>query len=92
MAILDISVVIDLVRARKPVDGDITVVTYVEYPRIIYYKGFQGTIIFPDTEDYTIAHKLQLKPVEHGTPQQFPDPAMAVTAVNGQGKTRNQEY
>ncbi len=82
MTILDTSIIIDLVKARKPVhDDDITVVTYVEYPKIVYYKGFHGGIIFPTTEAYTIAHKLQLRLMEQGRPQQFSDLPAAAIAV-----------
>lgn len=45
--ILDTSAVIERVRARRPVVEDITAVTLVEYPRIIYYKHFSGGVIFP---------------------------------------------
>ncbi len=47
MTILDTSIVIDRVREKKPINEDITTVTFVEYPRIIYYKYFYGGIIFP---------------------------------------------
>jgi predicted nucleic acid-binding protein len=38
MTILDTSVTIDRIRSRKPIDEDITAVTFIEYPRIVYYN------------------------------------------------------
>lgn len=38
--IFDTSTVIAYVRMRKEIYDKITAVTYVEYPRIIYYRGF----------------------------------------------------
>ena len=47
MTVLDTSIVIDKVRLRKPINEDITVVTLVEYPKIVYYKYFYGGVVFP---------------------------------------------
>ena len=81
MTILDTSIVIDLVRERKPVNANITIVTLVEYPRIVYYRGFSGNIIFPKKRDYILAHTLQLKLMEHGKSQQFSDLLIAAIAI-----------
>ncbi|MEB3778925.1 MAG: type II toxin-antitoxin system VapC family toxin [Desulfurococcales archaeon] len=80
MTILDTSIVIDRVRGRKPIVEDITVVTLVEYPRIVYYKHFRGNVIFPVEQDYLTAHKLQL--LERGQPQAFADLLIASIALN----------
>ncbi len=82
MTILDTSIVIDRVRQREPITEDITVVTLVEYPRIIYYKRFQGGIIFPIEQDYLTAHKLQLKLLQRGRPQAFADLLVSSIAIN----------
>ncbi len=66
MTILDTSIVIDRVRKREPITEDITVVTLVEYPRIVYYKHFRGNVIFPVEHDYLTAHKLQLQLLKKG--------------------------
>jgi hypothetical protein len=58
--ILDTSAVIERVRARKPIAEDITAVTLVEYPKIIYYRHFSGGMVFPVYEEYIVAHRLQL--------------------------------
>ncbi|MFZ8810548.1 MAG: hypothetical protein ACO2PN_20875 [Pyrobaculum sp.] len=70
--ILDTSAVIERVRARKPVTEDITAVTLVEYPKIIYYRHFSGGVVFPVYEDYIVAHRLQLALIGLGKPQALP--------------------
>jgi hypothetical protein len=44
-------------------------VTFIEYPRIVYYKHFGGRVIFPMRGDYLLAHKLQLALLKIGGPQ-----------------------
>jgi hypothetical protein len=44
-------------------------VTFIEYPRIVYYKHFGGRVIFPLRGDYLLAHKLQLALLKIGGPQ-----------------------
>jgi len=73
MTILDTSVVIDKVKSRELIKEDITVVTLVEYPRIIYYKHFYGGTIFPARQDFILTHKLQLELLKIGGPQAFSD-------------------
>ena len=94
MTILDTSIVIDRVRERKPITEDITVVTLVEYPRIVYYKYFQGNVIFPVEQDYFTAHKLQLQLLERGQPQAFADLLVASIALNRGERliTRDQDF
>jgi predicted nucleic acid-binding protein len=78
--ILDTSAVIERVRARKPITEDITAVTLVEYPKIIYYRHFSGGVVFPVYEDYIVAHRLQLALI--GKPQAFSDLLVAAVAIN----------
>jgi len=47
MTILDTSIVIEKVKSREPIKEDITVITMVEYPRIVYYKHFYEGVVFP---------------------------------------------
>ena len=84
--ILDTSVVIERVRRREPITEDITVVTLVEYPRIVYYKRFSGGILFPVEDDFLVAHRLQLQLLEMGRPQAFADLLVASIAL-GRGET-----
>ena len=55
MTIYDTSVVIDRARKGERIDGDVTAITLVEYPRIIYYRKFEGDIKFPVREDYSLS-------------------------------------
>jgi len=82
MTIFDTSVVVSRVKLRKPINEDITVVTLVEYPRIIYYKHFYGGVIFPIRQDFILAHKLQLELLKIGKPQAFSDLLVAAIALN----------
>ncbi len=86
MTILDTSIVIERVRDKKPISEDITAVTFVEYPRIIFYKYFYGGIIFPIRDDFILAHKIQLELLRAGRQQAFADLLVASIAVN-----RNEE-
>ncbi len=81
MTILDTSIVIERVRARKSIEEDITVVTLVEYPRIVYYKRFYGGVVFPVEQDYFTAHRLQLQLMRRGRPQAFADLLVASIAL-----------
>ena len=82
MTILDTSIAIDRVRERKPIWEDITAVTLVELPRIIYYKQFHGGIIFPIRDDFILAHRIQLELLRIGKPQAFADLLVASIALN----------
>ncbi len=82
MTILDTSIVIDRVRDKKPIQEDITAVTFVEYPRIIFYKHFYGGIIFPIRDDFILAHRIQLELLRMGKPQAFADLLVVAIAIN----------
>ena len=82
MTILDTSIVIDRIREKKSIQEDITAVTLVEYPRIIFYKHFYGGIIFPIRDDFILAHRIQLELLRVGKPQAFADLLVAAIAVN----------
>jgi len=82
LTILDTSIVIDRIREKKSIQEDITAVTLVEYPRIIFYKHFYGGIIFPIRDDFILAHRIQLKLLRAGKPQAFVDLLVAAIAVN----------
>lgn len=61
MAVLDTNVVIERIKRREEIRENTTAVTFVEYPKIVYYKKFYGKILFPDVEDFMLAHKTQNK-------------------------------
>lgn len=82
MTLLDTSVAVDRAKSRIPINEDITAVTLVEFPRIIYYKLFKGKVTFPIRHDFILAHKLQLGLLEVGKPQAFSDLLVASIAIN----------
>jgi predicted nucleic acid-binding protein len=82
LTLLDTSVVIDRVKSREHIKEDITAVTFVEYPRIIYYKHFYGGIVFPIRDDFILAHRIQLELLNMGSPQAFADLLVAAIAIN----------
>ena len=82
MTILDTNIVINRVKHRKTIYEDITAVTFIEIPKIVYYKHFYGGIIFPIRYDYILAHKLQLELLKLGKPQAFSDLLIAAIAIN----------
>ncbi len=94
MTILDTSIVIDRVKSRKPINEDITVVTLVEYPKIVYYKYFYGGVVFPIRQDFILAYKLQLELFKLGKPQAFSDLLVAAIALNRDEElvTRDQDF
>jgi len=94
MTIIDTNIVIDMVKAKKDITENITAITYVEYPKIISYKGFKGSIIFPNREEYILAHRIQMKLLEQGKPQQFSDLLIAAIAVTEKEKliTKDKDF
>jgi len=94
MTILDTSIVIDRVKLRKRINEDITVVTFIEFPKIIYYKYFYGGVIFPIRQDFILAHKLQLELLKIGKPQAFSDLLVAAIVINRDEEliTRDQDF
>ncbi|BEP17382.1 type II toxin-antitoxin system VapC family toxin [Pyrofollis japonicus] len=81
MTIYDTSIVIDIAKKGETIDGSITSITLIEYPKIIFYRKFRGNVEFPIKEDYIVAHRLQLKLMEKGNPQQATDLLIAAIAI-----------
>lgn len=94
MTILDTSVLIDKIKLRKPINEDITVVTLIEYPKIVYYKYFYGGVVFPIRQDFILAHRLQLELLKIGKPQAFSDLLIAAIVINRDEEliTRDQDF
>ncbi len=82
MVVLDTSVVIDYVKNGKEIRENITAVTLVEFPRIIYYKRFYGNVLFPSVEEFILAHNLQKKLVKIGKAKTFADLLIASICIN----------
>ncbi|WP_202319180.1 PIN domain-containing protein [Archaeoglobus neptunius] len=80
--IIDTDIVIVRVKIKEEISEDITAVTLVEYPKIIYYKKFYGKILFPDISDFLLAHKLQNELMKVGKPKAFADLVIASIRIN----------
>ncbi|MCE4601199.1 MAG: hypothetical protein F7C38_06510 [Desulfurococcales archaeon] len=52
----------------------------------MYYKRFQGNVIFPVEQDYLTVHKLQLQLLRRGQPQAFAGLLIASIALNRREK------
>jgi len=48
----------------------------------VFYKKFNGNIIFPTEEDYILAHKLQLELLKIGAQKPIPDLLIASICIN----------
>jgi len=86
MVVLDTNIVIERVKRREGINENITAVTFVEYPKVVYYKKFYGKILFPNIDDFLLAHKLQNKLIGIGKAKTFADLLIASICIN-----RNEE-
>jgi predicted nucleic acid-binding protein len=68
------------------VDEMVTVVTIAEFPSVLGYAKFQGSIIYPTRNDMDLAVELQLKLKNAGRPKPFSDLLIAAICIN-----RNEE-
>jgi len=82
MALLDTSAVILRYKKQESIDDDITIVTVIEFPRIMMYKKFTGRVLFPTMDDYVLAYRLQVKLHKMGNPQSFADLLIAAITIN----------
>ena len=82
MAILDTSAVIIRWKSKEHIADNITVVTMIEFPRILDYKNFHGSIYFPLLEEYKLAYDLQKELYKLGKPKAFADLVIAAIAIN----------
>ena len=82
MVVLDTNVVIERIKRRDDIKENITAVTFVEYPKIVYYKKFYGKVLFPDIADFILAHKTQNKLVKLGKAKTFADLLIASICIN----------
>ncbi|WP_232473382.1 DNA-binding protein [Thermococcus thioreducens] len=73
MAVIDTNVAIERLRRGAEIDESITGVTFVEFPRVVRYPRFKGDVLFPNLDDYLLAHEIQEKLLKRGTPKGFAD-------------------
>ncbi len=86
MSILDTNVAIGLRGKNQRITDDITIVTLAEYPPIMDYSGFEGRVIYPESEDLDLVVELQEKLRAKGKAKGFADLLIAAICIN-----RNEE-
>ena len=91
MVVIDTNVAIERIRKGEEIDESITGVTFVEFPRIVRYSRFKGDVLFPNLDDYLLAHELQEKLLKRGSPRGFADLHFSFEslAVHGGDATNN---
>ncbi|QDA30629.1 type II toxin-antitoxin system VapC family toxin [Thermococcus indicus] len=82
MAVIDTNVAIERLRKGEEIEESITGVTFVEFPRIVRYSRFKGDVLFPNLDDYLLAHELQEKLLKRGSPRGFADLLIAAICIN----------
>jgi predicted nucleic acid-binding protein len=82
MSIIDTSLAIDRIAEEKAIEENITIVTAIEYPVILEYKGFTGKVIYADKNDLDLALKLQFRLRERGTMKGAADLIISAIAIN----------
>jgi predicted nucleic acid-binding protein len=86
MVVLDTNIVIERIKRRDEIKENITAITFVEYPKIVYYKKFYGKILFPNITDFMLTHEIQNKLIVLGKAKTFADLLIASICIN-----RNEE-
>jgi hypothetical protein len=82
MAIIDTSLVIERVIGGNPIEENITVITAIEYPTVLGYKGFYGKILYPEEKDLELAVELQSKLMKKGLMNGTADLIIATIAIS----------
>ena len=82
MVVIDTNVAIERIRKGEEIDESITGVTFVEFPRIVRYSRFKGDVLFPNLDDYILAHELQEKLLKRGSQRGFADLLIASICIN----------
>ncbi|MEM4610736.1 MAG: PIN domain-containing protein [Thermoproteota archaeon] len=59
-----------------------TIVTLVEFPSLLEYSKFQGSVVYPTRSDLDLAVELQLKLRNQGRLKPFSDLLIAAICIN----------
>lgn len=82
MGMVDTSVLIELVSSGREVVGDACMVSVIEYPTIMEYRKFKGSIIIPDIKDFELALDMQRRLRASGNSKQAADLLIAAVCLN----------
>lgn len=86
MSVLDTSIVVEKIKNKIEIYENVTEISILEYPPILDYEKFFGTIYNLKKIDLEVALELQLKLRRIGKPQSVPDLLIAAICIN-----RNEE-
>ncbi|MEM1548885.1 MAG: DNA-binding protein [Thermoproteota archaeon] len=67
-------------------DEAVTIVTLIEFPSLLEYSKFQGSVVYPTRSDLDLAVELQIKMKNKGRLKPFSDLLTAAICIN-----RNEE-
>ncbi len=84
--IIDTNIVIERFKAKEEIHENITIITAMEFPPILSYAKFYGTVYTIRPEDQVLAIKIQRKLRIIGKPKSVPDLLIASICIN-----RNEE-
>ncbi len=82
MGIIDTSLLIERVSEENIVNENICLITLIEYPMVLEYKGFRGKIYSPDEADLRLALELQEKLRKVGRMKNASDLIIAAVCLN----------
>jgi len=84
--IVDTNIAIDKFKKKEDIHENITIITAIEFPPILSYDGFHGTVYTIKPEDQVLAIRLQRLLRQIGKPKSVPDILIASICIN-----RNEE-
>ena len=84
--IVDTSIAIDRFKKKEEIHENIAIITAIEFPPILSYDKFHGTVYTIKPEDQVLAIKLQRLLRKIGKPKPAPDILIASICIN-----RNEE-
>lgn len=91
---IDTSVLIDRVSEGSAVTESISIITLIEYPMVLEYRGFSGRIFYPDEKDFNLALCMQEELRSQGRMKGSSDLIIAAICINNNQKliTRDSDF
>ncbi|MBD3206316.1 DNA-binding protein [Candidatus Bathyarchaeota archaeon] len=81
MVILDTGPILDRVKQSKDIPENLTIVTVIEWPRILEYSRFSGNVLYPQTQDFQVAFEIQRNLISIGKMKGFADLVIAAICI-----------
>jgi len=92
--IIDTNIAIKRLKANEDIHENITIITAMEFPPILNYAKFYGTVYTIKPEDQVLAIKIQRKLRIIGKPKPVPDVLIAAICINRKEevKTKDRDF